>query len=72
MELIQKIAMTIRAYRKAKKIRQEDLARQINCSQVTISNLEAGKNVEINLIARVCEALDLELIVTEKMKQEHI
>ena len=46
---------------------QSELARQVGTQQANISRIEAGlANPTLDLVARICRALELELVFTQK------
>ena len=52
---------------------QEDLAKKANVSRSTIQAIEKGKNIELEHILRIAEALDVnpaDLFLTEKDRNE--
>ncbi|MFF7709994.1 helix-turn-helix domain-containing protein [Pseudomonas sp. NPDC007930] len=51
----------LEALRKKRKLSQDDLASQVDCSRRTIMNLEAGANVSSHTLFRVLEVLGLAL-----------
>lgn len=49
----------IEAFRLARNLRQEDVAREAGISRVTLSRLEGGKGATLESLLRVMRALDL-------------
>jgi len=58
-ELIQELAKRLTSYRLRQNIRQIDLARKTGLSQVTISNVEQGKDPRMSSIIKIMRALNL-------------
>ncbi|MES2274243.1 MAG: helix-turn-helix transcriptional regulator [Chlamydiota bacterium] len=72
-----KIRINTRSLRRKKHLTQVQMARKAHLSKTTISNLESGKQVKIELdtIAKLCEALDCtpnDLFELEHRAQENI
>lgn len=55
----------IKETRKKMKIKQTEMAERVGCSTVTMSNLEQGKNVGIDLLQKVCKELNLEILIKD-------
>ena len=53
--------MTLRCFRKQKKVTQEELARKVGVSQAYICALESGKreNPSIYILVRIAKVLDI-------------
>lgn len=60
------IGKTIRMARVAKKITQRQLVEKTGISLPTIVNIEHGKDASIRVLKKLCEALDLEIIINFK------
>lgn len=69
----QDIALTLLNARKDKGITQQQLADIVGVSKPTISLMENGKqNITIDLLCRICTALNMELSFQSREKQETI
>ena len=57
---VRKIRINIRSLRKKRHLTQQQIARKASLSKTTISNLESGKQMKIELdtIGKLCEALE--------------
>jgi transcriptional regulator with XRE-family HTH domain len=64
---MENIGKTIKEKRKERKLTQSQLGEKVNACYVSIGNLEKGKNVNTNLLRDVCNELNLELQVVEKI-----
>ncbi|RKR00431.1 helix-turn-helix domain-containing protein [Maricaulis maris] len=58
--LLEQVGARIERYRIARRIKQEDLARQAGISSRTLRRLEAGGNGTLDTVARVLRALDMD------------
>jgi len=58
--LLGQIGARIEGYRIARRIKQEDLAKQAGISSRTLRRLEAGGNGTLDTLARVLRALDMD------------
>ena len=58
-ELIQELGRRLRAHRLRQNLRQSDLARQTGLIQVTISNIENGKDSRMSSYIKILRALNL-------------
>lgn len=60
--------MILRKIREDFNLKQEDLAKVLNCSQVKISNIETGRlNLQIDDLAKLIKALNLTSEYYEKL-----
>lgn len=57
---INKVRINTRSLRRKRRLTQQQMAKKAHLSKTTISNLESGKQVKIELdtIAKLCEALE--------------
>lgn len=59
----EQIGRTIRLARKARKIKQGDLAEQVGISQTYMSRIEAGRvNITVDILVKICKILDIHSI----------
>lgn len=63
---MENIGKTIKEKRKERKLTQSQLGEKIGACYVSVCNLEKGRNVSTYLLRDACEALNLELVITEK------
>ncbi len=58
-ELIRELGQRLRAYRLRQNLRQSDLAQQTGLTQVTVSNVENGKDPRLSSVIKIMRALNL-------------
>lgn len=67
-DISNEISGKIQALRKAKKLLQDHLAKQVGISRQTLSKLEKGEigKVSLQVFIKILEALDYEILIEEK------
>lgn len=58
-ELLRELGRRLQVYRLRQNLRQADVARQTGLTQVTVSNVENGKDPRISSIIKIMRALNL-------------
>jgi transcriptional regulator with XRE-family HTH domain len=53
------IGLLVKSFRKKEKISQDELAKALNISRITIQNLESGKNFTIDTLLKVLQHFDM-------------
>lgn len=66
----EQLGAALRRYRKKRALTQSDLGALINKRQATISSLESGEGGTLKTLLAVLSALDLELVVRPRGKND--
>jgi HTH-type transcriptional regulator/antitoxin HipB len=66
----EQLGAALRRYRKNRALTQSDLGALINKRQATISSLESGEGGTLETLLAVLSALDLELVVRPRGKND--
>lgn len=67
----EQIGEAIRKFRRQRNLTQQQLADKSDCSIMYVSNLERGKTTaELGIALRILDALDVELTLTDRRKEE--
>ena len=53
------IGKLVRTHRKQNKLSQKELGRLLNCSRITIQNVESGKNFTIDTLFKILQHFEL-------------
>lgn len=62
--LVERVAASIRRLRKARGITGEQLAEKLGIAPQNLRRIEAGQNLTLRTLAKIADALDLDVRVT--------